>query len=215
MAGASPVKLVPQFDGKTPILTEFFCPNINSGPVTLIRVGLAFLHLRRESLLRLPPTEGFRADAIELLSLSSVSGGQTGSGSQSGQAVGAGQAEGRLPSPEEAELLRLAFHEKDHFAIGSNATPTKPDSFADSSSSSSSSSSAELRVAAEMALGVAVEIYAGVPRKTALFQLMVDGIRFAGQAQKFRRLEWRKIERRAQRWQQSCQDLHNLASGTL
>ena len=32
MAGAILVKLVPQFDDKTPILTEFFCQNVSSGP---------------------------------------------------------------------------------------------------------------------------------------------------------------------------------------
>ena len=48
MAGAIPVKLVPQFDGKTPILTEFFC-QIVPGPVEAARERAVWLGVDAET----------------------------------------------------------------------------------------------------------------------------------------------------------------------
>jgi hypothetical protein len=180
---------------------------VEGGSVTMLRVALAIIRLRREQLLLLLNAPTSRDEAMSLLSTESF----------------------KDTKEENRRFLRYAFLDIDEFTAKRKRSDTN-----DSDKKRNKKTSIDSKIPENLegdgigsgvggatnndnkkrvaALEVAAEIYWEVSRDTPLFRLLVNGMEFSRHVEMHRREQWSRVTRRANGWRQSCEDLRILAN---
>ena len=190
---------------------------VEGGSVTLLRVAIAIIRLRREELLLLPNSPSSREEAMKLLSTESF----------------------RDTKEERRRFFRYAFLDIDEYTAKRRAgdadsgesnklkkkgieskiieysSSADSDIIASTRSNDGGISSGESKRkkrAGALERQVAAEIYWEVSKDTPLFKLLVNSMEFSRHVEMHRRDQWSRVNRRANGWGQSCEDLRVLAN---
>ena len=182
---------------------------VEGGSVTLLRVAIAMIRLRREELLLLPNSPSSRDEAMRLLSTESF----------------------RDTKEENRRFFRYAFLDIDEYTAkrrivntesGENNKFSKKETkiledssntdISDVADSNGGGESKKKKRAVVLERDVAAEIYWEVSKDTPLFRLLVNSMEFSRHVEMHRRDQWSRVNRRANEWGQSCEDLRVLAN---
>ena len=190
---------------------------VEGGSVTLLRVAIAIIRLRREELLLLPNSPSSREEAMKLLSTESFRDTKEERRRFFRYAFldideyTAKRRAGDADSGESNKLKKKGIESK----IIEDSSSADGDIIASTRSNDGGISSGESKRkkrAGALERQVAAEIYWEVSKDTPLFKLLVNSMEFSRHVEMHRREQWSRVNRRANGWGQSCEDLRVLAN---